>query len=408
MAAEPVLIAGAGIGGLTLALALLQRGLDVRIYEQSAGFDIVGAGVQLGPNGLRVLASLGVADRLSGAWVVPDGKELRLWNTGQIWPMVDLGPESIARYGHPYVMIHRGDLHAALVAAVRALKPDAISLGRTVTGCDQTDGRASLHFADGRATGRVVVGADGIHSVVRRTLFGDSRPSFTGYVAWRGLVPSRLLPPELVRPVMTTWVGPGGHIVHYLLRRGELFNFVAVVERSDWTTESWTQAGSPDQCAADFAGWHEDVLTVITRSTSLNKWALMSREPMERWSTGRCTLLGDACHPTLPFLAQGANMAIEDAAVMARCLADIDDAEEALARYEALRIERTSEIVRKSADNGRRTHNQVLSRSEDAEAYIAAEWSRDKVEPRYDWLYRYDALGVPIVAASSPTPPQAV
>jgi salicylate hydroxylase len=397
MAAESVLIAGAGIGGLTLALSLLQRGIDVRIYEQAAGFDIVGAGVQLGPNGLRVLDSLGVAAQLSGAWVEPDGKELRLWNTGQIWPMFDLGPESAARYGYPYVMIHRGDLHAALVASVRALKPDAITLGRTVTGCASTGGQAVLNFADGgTTTGRIVVGADGIHSTVRRTLFGDSRPSFTGYVAWRGIVPAERLPPELTRRVMTTWVGPGGHIVHYLLRRGELFNFVAVVERSDWTTESWIEAGSPEQCAADFAGWHDDVRTVITRATSLNKWALMSREPMERWSVGRCTLLGDACHPTLPFLAQGANMAIEDAIVLARCLAGIGDAEAALARYETLRIGRTSEIVRKSADNGRRTHNRVLSRSDEAEAYIAAEYSRDKVEPRYDWLYRYDALAVPI------------
>jgi salicylate hydroxylase len=173
-----------------------------------------------------------------------------------------------------------------------------------------------------------------------------------------------------------------------------LFNFVAVTERSEWTEESWSLTGDRGQCAADFAGWHEHIQMMIADSSTLNKWALMSREPMQQWSVGRCTLLGDACHPSLPFLAQGANMALEDGAVLARCLAAGDDAKAALLRYEALRVGRTSEIVRRSAENGKRSHSRTLTHKDEAEAYINAEWGKEKVEQRYDWLYGYDALSM--------------
>jgi len=397
LSAERVLIVGAGLGGLTAALAMLQRGLEVEVYEQSQELAPVGAGIQLGPNGMRILDSLGVTSKLAESWVLADGKELRLWNTGQRWPVFDLGQVSVSRYGHPYIMIHRAELHAVLVAAVRALKPDAIRLGCEVRTCDQTGGEVRLHLAGGGVrVGSVLVGADGVHSVVRRALFGDdAQPEFSGYVAWRGIVPSASLPAELRRPVMTSWIGPGGHIVQYLVRRGELLNFVAVTERSEWIAESWTQTGDPLQCAADFAGWHGHVRTMLGRAVVLTRSALMSREPMRRWSAGRCTLLGDACHPSLPFLAQGANMAIEDAAVLALCLTAAGaDVAAALARYEALRIDRTTEVMRQSAENGQRSHSMILSRAEEAGAYIDAQWGNAKVEERYDWLYRYDALSV--------------
>ena len=392
-----ILISGAGVGGLTAALALLQRGFDVEVYEQAATLGEIGAGFQIGANGAHVLFALGLEEPLKAVWALPAGKEVRLWNTGQNWKLFDLGATSVERYGYPYFMIHRADLHAILVEAVRALKTDAIHLNKAAIGCEQTGATATLKFADGgSATGDAVVGADGVHSALRSALFGDNRPSFTGCVAWRGLIPVERLPQHLRRPVGVNWIGPGGHIVHYLLRRGELFNFVAVVERDDWTLESWTERGSAEECTRDFAGWNEDVQTIISQLDAPYKWALLGREPMQRWSLGRVTLLGDACHPTLPFLAQGAGMALEDGLILARCLEQFSDVDTALKRYESARIERTSRVVRGSAENGKRFHNSTLRDAAQAQAYVDTEWEEGRVAERYDWLFRYDATAIPL------------
>lgn len=397
VAAKRVLIAGAGIGGLTAALALLRHGFDVDVYEQAPALGEVGAGFQVGANASRVLFSLGLEEAIRQIYALPAGKEVRLWNTGQTWKLFDLGDVSVERYGFPYFMVHRADLHAILVDAVRALKPEAIHLSSRISGFEHTDSGAALLFENGdRVEGDVVVGADGVHSAMRREMFGLGEPRFTGCVAWRGLVSIEKLPAHLLRPVGTNWIGPGGHIVHYLLRRGEIFNFVAVVERDDWKVESWTERGSSEECARDFAGWHEDVQAIIGALESPFKWALLGREPMERWSIGHATLLGDACHPTLPFLAQGAGMAIEDGFVLARCLEAYDDVPTALIAYENARIERTARIVRGSAENGRRFHNDTLSSAAEAERYVDREWQPQKVEERYDWLFRYDAASAPI------------
>lgn len=399
MPGKRILIAGAGIGGLTAAVALLRRGFDVEIHEQASSLGEIGAGFQVGANASRVLFSLGLEEAIRGIYALPSGKEVRLWNTGQSWKLFDLGDTSVERYGFPYFMVHRADLHAVLVDAVRALKPDAIRLNSRIAGYEETGNSAVLlTAAGGRARGDAVIGADGVHSVLRREMFGSSAPSFTGCVAWRGLVPAEKLPQHLLRPVGTNWIGPGRHIVHYLLRRGELFNFVAVVERDGWTVESWTERGSAEECARDFVGWHEDVQTIIGHLDMPYKWALLGREPMQRWSKGHATLLGDACHPTLPFLAQGAGMAIEDGLIVARCLDAYDDVPTALMAYETARIKRTSRIVLGSAENGRRFHNAALSSVAQAEHYVETEWQEKKVEERYDWLFRYDATSVSIDA----------
>jgi len=243
----------------------------------------------------------------------------------------------------------------------------------------------------------LVVGADGVHSAVRRSLFGVDEPRFTGVVAWRGVIPAERLAPRLRQPVGVNWIGPGGHVIHYPVRRGELINYVSVVERDDWQVESWSIEGSVEECLADYPGWHPDVHALIRAIERPSKQALFGREPMARWSLGRATLLGDACHPTLPFLAQGAVMAIEDGLVLARCLdARRHDHAAAFADYERARVQRTSRVVQGSAANQDRFHSQILADARQAEAYVSREWSEAAVAARYDWLYRYDAARTPI------------
>jgi salicylate hydroxylase len=397
-ASDKVAIVGAGIGGLCAALALLQRGIDVEVHEQASELKELGAGVQIGPNGTRVLHALGLKDALAAVAAVPAGKEIRLWNTGQTWKLFDLGASSVERYGHPYITVHRGDLHAALADAVRRVKPDAIRLGRKCIAIAPSAAAVEIRFADGGpVSAPIVVGADGVHSAVRASLFGADAPVFTGILAWRGLIPAEQLPASIARDVGTNWVGPGGHVVHYPIRGGTVMNFVGLRERDDWQVESWTVRGSVEECANDFCGWHADIHAMIRSIEAPYKWALMARPPMPRWSCGRATLLGDACHPMLPFLAQGACMAIEDAFVLARCVERRRaDPVAALAQYEAARLARTAKTVHGSNDNARRFHNPRLAEAAGAQAYVDHEWQEARVKERYEWLFVYDATTAPI------------
>lgn len=393
-----VLISGGGIGGLAGALALLQRGVDVDVFEQAQELKEIGAGVQLGPNAVRVLYALGLKDAVEKLAVQASGKEIRIWSSGKTTPLFNLGDESVERYGVPYLLMHRADLHQVLVDAVRACKADAIHIASRGTGFRQSVDGVELILEDGSSVrGDVLVGADGLHSRIRRQLAGEDKPTFTGGMCWRGMIPIDRLPAHLRRPVGANWIGPRGHIITYPVRSGRLLNFVGHVERDDWQVESWTEPGTIAECAADYQGWHPDVQLMIANIEHPFKWALFLRSPLQKWSDGRVTLLGDACHSTLPYLAQGANMAIEDGYVLGRALAqEGTDPVAALLRYEKARVERTTSIVNKSAENLTRFHNAQLEDPVLADSYTSAEWDPARIRERYDWLFRYDAVNVEI------------
>lgn len=394
-----ILIAGGGIAGMATALALLRVGIDVDVYEQAPQYREVGAGIQISPNGNRALDFLGVFAPLQALSCDADGKEIRLWNSGQSWKLFDMGRVAVERYGYPYLTVYRPDLLQLLADAVHALKPDALHLGAKVTGCDQSKGGVTLRLDDGRVVdGDALIGADGVHSRIRDNLHGASKPAFSGMMAWRGVIPMDRLPAHMARPVATNWIGPGAHVVCYPLRGGELMNFVATVERDDWTIESWMTQGTTKECLADFVGWHSDVREMIVAAPTLFKWALMVRPPMDHWTVDRATLMGDACHPTLPFLAQGGVMALEDAVVLGRSLdAHRDDPAEALALYERARIDVTRRKVLGAQANTERFHNAALATDDGAKAYIEAQWSQRANQDRYDWIFRDDVTAMELV-----------
>src|SRR5262249_32149334 len=385
---DKIAIIGAGIGGVAAAASLLKFGSDVDVYEQAAEIKEVGAGIQISSNGTRVLYALGLAEPLGRVQVLPSRRVIRHWSTGETWNWFDLGAITAERYGTPHVMLHRGDLQELLAAAVRARKPDAIRLGMRCTDVVSHDDHAENRFDGGkRAKAAYVIGADGIHSRVRACLFGADRPEFTGCVAWRGLVPMDKLPAHLSQMLGTNWIGPHGHVLHYPVRRGEIMNFISFVERDDWRLESWVTQGTTGELANDFREWHADVHTIIEKISAPYKWAMMVRGPMDHWSKGRVTLLGDACHPTLPFLGQGGVMAIEDGYPVGACFAKCSgDPGAAFARYEEIGRERTAAVVRKSHENRRSAFSPALSDPNAVAIEVAREWQRERVRERMEWL----------------------
>lgn len=391
-----VIMAGAGIAGLVAAMALIDRGFRVQVLEQARTLGPVGAGIQLSANATRVLYQLGLGAALEAVTIKPGGKCIRLWSTGQQWQLFDLGAESIATYGYPYMMLYRPDLHQVLIDGLAARDPAALVLSARVTDVAQDDSGVRVTLADGRVVeGDVLVGADGVHSVVRAKVIAEDQPRFSGCIAWRGVIPTGTLPASMQGPEGVNWVGPGGHIVHYPVHGGKLVSFTAIVEKQGWFKESWTETGSVEECHADFAGWHDDIHAFIRELHAPLRWAMMIRDPLTNWTKGRVTLMGDAAHPTLPFLAQGAAMGIEDGLILARALeANGDDFGAGLRAYQATRIERTTKIVLGSSANTQRFHNPELAHAEGAEAYIAREWEPGKVRSRYAWLFSYEPENV--------------
>jgi salicylate hydroxylase len=317
----------------------------------------------------------------------PVRKVVRLWNTGRTWTLFDLGEVSVARWGAPYWLIHRADLHTILAEAVEARAPGSIHLGQRATGYSQDAEGAFLHLADGtRLRGDVVLGADGVHSALRQQMAGETKARFLGVAAWRGLVPMARLPAHLQDPVGTNWVGPGGHVVTYPVRAGTLFNFGASLERDNWPVESWTEAGTHEEVLADLAGWHEDVRTIVRAIEVPFKWALLGRDPLRHYADGRVALLGDAAHAMLPFAAQGAGMAIEDAAVIAKCLSGQPaNAPAAFAQYAGLRASRVARVMRTAPRNGQIYH--LGGPAGFARDQVIRLLGGSRLLSRQDWIY---------------------
>lgn len=391
-----VVIAGAGVGGLTAALALHQIGVEVEVCERAPELGEVGAGVQVGPNGARVLHALGLAEALEPVVFRPQGVELRLHRSGLLVARTPLGAAAQQRYGFPYYHLHRADLHRVLEAAVRRrCGVGAIRLGCEVAGAEQDQHGAALVLGDGtRVRGDAVVGADGIHSKVRAVVLGPEHPEFTGHVAWRGLIPAERLQGVGLRPVVTSWMAPHSHAVTYFVRGGALVNFVGITEHNAWRGESWTERGEKSELAADFAAWHPAVRAIVEAIEEPFRWALFARAPLKRWSVGRITLLGDACHPMLPYMAQGAVMAIEDGYVLAQCLkARRADPSAALARYESLRLGRTARVQAGAKAAGARFHlADPMARLVAFGALgLGSRLAPSRAMAANDWLMGYDA-----------------
>ena len=398
-----VLIVGAGIGGLTAALGLLQAGHQVRVFERRADGGELGAGLQLGANATGILQRYGLGAALEGFGFRPQAAELRLGRSGRRVFSVPLGAKAQARYGAPYYQMHRADLYEALRDAVLALDGDALVFSRTVSGFSQTTKAASLAFEEGPPVeGDVVVGADGLGSALRTTLLGPDAPRFTGHVAYRLLVPTAALPDGLVAPNATVWAGPGGHVVTYYVRGGAYVNVVAVVEQDGWHKETWTEPGDVNALRAAFAGWHSIVTEVLGAAENCFKWALFDRAPLARWSEGRVTLLGDACHPMLPFLAQGAAMAIEDGAALARWLTFGGSVETALRFYQDERLARTARVQEGARRNGRWFHRKNIASQLGTYGpmMVADRFMPGLIQTQLDWLYDYKDAGKIVSPAS--------
>ena len=386
-----ILIVGAGIGGLTAAIRLVQQGHRVRVVEQAKVLGEVGAGIQMSANAVKVLQAIGIEPALEATGVKPKAFEFRRFNTGELLHRIPLGDAHKEKHGAAYYQMHRRDLHDALVAALHRLAPDAVRLDAQVRQvCEDAEGAEVVLASGERLRAELVVGADGVKSQVRQHVLGTDKPVFTGQVVWRVLVPVDRVPLELRTDIVSTiWCGPHNHGVMYYLRGGRLINFVGCVARP-WEEESWTSSHPWSELDQDYAGWHPMVRAVVDAADrdQCYRWALNSRVPAMVWSTARITMLGDAVHSTLPYMAQGAAMAIEDAGVLARALELELPLDQCLRVYEQHRAPRTRRVVEESTEMGQ------LYQIDNADAMRQAFHDRNIAKSRNEWLYPYDPLTV--------------
>jgi salicylate hydroxylase/6-hydroxynicotinate 3-monooxygenase len=369
-----IAIVGAGMGGLAAAASLLKAGIEVTVYEQARQFSRLGAGIQIGCNAMHVLRSLGLEDRLRADTFYPRSWNNRDWKSGEVLFDMLFGSPAETKYGAPYLLAHRGDLHAALASAVPS---ERIKLDHRLTGIEQkADGTVRLSFANGHvAEADAAIGADGTHSITREILFGKSEPTFTGRIAYRTVYPAHLLGDFQVENC-TKWWGEDRHIVVYPVKpdRSEIY-FVTSQPEPGFEIESWSATGDTKVLREAFSGFHPEVRRVVEAAPDVHKRPLVDREPLDRWVDGHVALLGDACHPMTPYMAQGAAMAIEDGAILARCLDGVDRAgvAAALGRYEKNRQERTAKVQLTSRQNV---------------------WGKGVTDT--DWVYGYNAWEAPL------------
>ncbi len=388
-----IVIAGAGLGGLYAAAALARIGAEVVVVERAEALSEVGAGIQVSPNGSRLLARIDALTEVERDAFQPEAAEMRLGVSGATILHLPLGATAEARWGAPYLQVHRADLLSALARAAQAAGAE-IRLDAPVAGVESGSDGARLRLENGETLeADLLIGADGVRSTVRDSLFGAVAPRFTGQTAWRGVVAADALPPGLVHPTATVWVGQGRHLVTYYLRRGALVNFVAVVERPEWVEEDWRARGDLEALRAAFAGWAPGAAKVIEAATECWLWGLFDRPPPPSWRKGCAALLGDACHPMLPFMAQGATQAFEDGAALAAALAREPDVDRALAAYETRRRGRAARVQAVARDNARLFHArgpaERLARY--GPIFLGARAAPAFAMSRLDWLYGHDA-----------------
>lgn len=370
--ATRIAIVGAGLGGATAAALLQRDGFDIRLYEQAAAFERIGAGIHVSANVLKILRYLDAEERLSRIGIHPEVFTSRKWDSGDILFELPLGRTGEEKYGASYITVHRNDLHASIL---KKLRPGTVEFGKRVAGVTVEGAGARLAFTDGSiADGDIVIGADGVNSKVREAVVGQSKPRFMGAVAHRAIYPSSLLDGLAVRNC-TKWWGPKSHILIYFIEQSRNEIYMVTSAKGEWrSAASWEYCGR-DEVMAAFEGFHPEVRTVIERAPQFTKWPILDVEPIDTWTAGPVALLGDACHATTPYMASGAAMAIEDAAVLARCLLQSSDHAAAFGLYEASRMPRVQKVQRISAENS---------------------FLRTPTDPT--WVFGYDAVTVPLGA----------
>lgn len=378
MSVDTIHIIGAGIGGLTLALALLRDGRSVKLYEQTSQLGEIGAGLSISPNASKGLAYLGVSDFMEQCSNAPQTNYVFHGQTNEELVAIDRTTD-VEEFGGTYYQIHRADFHGELVRRVEELDAACIELGCALTAIKRLGGATELSFSDGRkVVAATVIGADGIKSVTRDEVFRDCDPEFTGVMAWRGLIPASTIDPMFADPVSRVWTGPGRTFVTYPIRHADIINVVAFAQAPGWTEEGWSVRAEPDELKTAFEGWCEPVQSLVNAvpNDKLFRWGLFSRRPLDTFTEGNIGLIGDAAHPMLPWFGQGASSSIEDGVVLARCFAKGRDVAEALALYNKARCERVTFLQTES--------NKGTERMQSADPYSL----RDA--PRRD----EDALGI--------------